>query len=93
VTKPLKIQTVLLLSYERYVVIIEANFVEKGQHILLIQLVVVSTTSTTTATTNLKGRLRRKLVLSTNFVQKRQHVGDDNISTALDSAALPINTI
>jgi hypothetical protein len=42
---------------------------------------------------NLKARLGRNVVLSTNFVQKRQHVRYHNISTAVDSAALPINTI
>jgi hypothetical protein len=42
---------------------------------------------------NLKEMLRRNVVLSTIFVQKRQHIGYDNISTTVDSAALPINTI
>jgi hypothetical protein len=35
----------------------------------------------------------RNVVLSANFVQKRQHIRYHNISTAVDSAALPINTI
>jgi hypothetical protein len=38
-------------------------------------------------------RLRRDVVLSANFVEKWQHIRYHNISTAVDSAALPINTI
>jgi hypothetical protein len=33
------------------------------------------------------------MILYTSFVQKKQHVGYDNVSTTVDSAALPIDTI